>query len=125
MTGGARSASASKSTLSPFSIPTTNDTPVDDAIEAMAYEDNKLLTLLAGKPDKTGEVEDWLEQVSTQKKAEAIAKLSKRAGITEAEANEFIKQWALSSNGDGLASLKIQEAAAQEFGTKLILCQEI
>ena len=33
---------------------------LDDAIEAMAYEDNKLLTLLAGKPDKTGEVEDWL-----------------------------------------------------------------
>ena len=57
---------------------------------------------------------------------DAIAQeLQKRVGCTYDEANDFIQQWAKSSNDNHMASMKIQEAASRKWKIPMSEWQEL
>jgi hypothetical protein len=57
-------------------------------------------------------------------KVAAMKSLAQRANISEEESNQFIANWADSSNDHNLSSLSIQKAAAEEFGGQLSTWQQ-
>ena len=82
---------------------------------------NPLMELYAGdKPrfDDYGNVDFSLGRASGLK--DLIAKqISADTGTDYAEANQFVRNWADSSNDHSLQALGLQDVAAQEFGTSL------
>jgi len=52
-------------------------------------------------------------------KDDLVSTLAQRSGIDYKNVNEFIKQWAYSSNDDDMRSLAIQKAASELFGVPL------
>lgn len=69
-----------------------------------------------GKDAATG---FYLEKQASRLKDKVVTTLAEKAGLTYGEANEFVKQWAYSSNDNDMRSLGIQEVAADLFGAPL------
>ena len=65
---------------------------------------------------------DWQDASDRDKsmvKGTIVDNLAKTSGATYSEVNDFIRQWARSSNDDDVRSLAIQRDAAAEFGVPL------
>lgn len=66
----------------------------------------------------------FLEKQSQVQKHRVVTDLAARAGLTYDEANDFVAQWADSSNDNDLRSLSIQEIASEVMGVPLSEWQE-
>ena len=81
--------------------------------------------LMEGLPTDTGIRErpkDWREVDSVQRskaKDLIVSELVERTGLPYDDVNEFIGQWAMSSNDDDMRSLMLQKDAAEVFGVEL------
>lgn len=69
-----------------------------------------------------GLTERWekaTEEDRAKLKGKVAEDLSNASGVTDAEATDFVAQWAHSSNDDDMRSLAVQQDAAKEFGVEL------
>lgn len=93
-------------------------------VHGQFWEDDPILRdLLAYGPEhkKTGGNLNiinnaFLDKQAPIQKHRVITDLAEKAGLTYDEANDFVRQWADSSNDNDMRSLSIQEVAGETFG---------
>jgi len=100
-----------------------NPIPVPNQPKILEPTSNDVFESAFSKADYTAsDREGWFGKVPANERA--ISSISDKSGAAEEDVARVLDQWSYTTNGRVMAGLSLQEAAAEEFGTKVSRFQQ-
>lgn len=108
-----------KDDLAALRVPTDDAAPASDAISKNKWDEDPLVVMFGGDPNEELYDDDMFDTKAERTKYDLVGRLANKTKLPPEQVNDFVHQWAVSSNDSDMRSLSVQAEAAKVFGTKL------